>query len=82
MSSSSVALSAEQAQDFVEQFNNQFGMGALPEVRILTADDGSWMIQWADAEEHHKPMNAEQWQSWLEARFGPGLAERLETSEG
>ena len=79
---SNIALSADQAQEFVEQLNNQFGLGALPEVKVLTSADGTWRIQWEEAEEHSKPMTAQQWRSWLETRFGPGLAERLETSEG
>lgn len=79
---SNVALSADQAQEYVEQLNNQFGLGALPTVKVLSSPDGGWRIQWDEAEEHSKPMTATQWRAWLETRFGPGLAERLETSEG
>jgi hypothetical protein len=51
-------------------------------VRVLSDEEGGWRIQWEDKEEHHSAMTAQEWREWLERRFGPGLAERLETSEG
>jgi hypothetical protein len=75
-------LTTEQAQEYVEQLNNRLGLGALPEVAIITASDGSWIIRWDEAEEHRQAMTERQWRTWLDKRFGPGLAERLATSEG
>jgi hypothetical protein len=82
MPNSSVSLSADQAQDYVQELHNNFGLGALPAVRVLSDEEGGWRIQWEDKEEHHSAMTAQEWREWLERRFGPGLAERLETSEG
>lgn len=82
MSKTSALLKAEQAQDFVENLINQYGLGALPSLKVLETPDGKWRIQWDDVEEQHKPMTAGQWRTWLDKRFGPGLIQRLETSEG
>jgi hypothetical protein len=82
MTDSSVALSADQAQEYVQELNNNFGLGSLPAVRVLSDEGTGWRIQWEDQEEHHSPMTSREWREWLEQRFGPGLAERLETSEG
>ncbi len=82
MSKPNTVLTAEQAQEYVEHLNNRLGLGALPEVNVITASDGSWIIRWNDAEEHGGAMTEKQWRTWLDRRFGPGLEERLATSEG
>jgi hypothetical protein len=59
-----------------------FGLGALPRVRVARTDGGQWDIRW---EQHHyveAPMSAPAWRAWLEEHCCTLEPSRLETLEG
>jgi hypothetical protein len=75
-------LSPEQAQRLVEELLNQFGLGAIPQVRVSRLADGEWQIKYNTSTYVHPPMDEAEWHAWLETKFGPDLGDRLATLEG
>lgn len=75
-------LSPEQAQRLVEELLNQYGLGAIPKVRVAMLADGDWQIRYNSVTHVHAPMTEVEWHAWLESKFGPDLREKLATLEG
>jgi hypothetical protein len=75
-------LSPEQAQRLVEELLNQYGLGAIPQIRVARLADGDWQIKYNSVTHVHAPMNEVEWHAWLESKFGPDLKEKLATLEG
>jgi hypothetical protein len=74
-------ISAHEAEQVVEDRIEQFGLGALPEVRVAVREDGRWRVQWDRFERVVSPMDAAHWRAWLVEHVGPLDAQGLETSE-
>jgi hypothetical protein len=74
-------LTPAQAEQVVAERIEQFGLGALPEVRVDACADGSWRVRWDEFERRVAPMDADGWSAWLEEHVGPLGAERLQTTE-
>jgi len=75
------SLTARQAEDVVQERIEQFGLGALPELKVSVLADGSWQVRWDDFERIVQPMPLQQWETWLEEHVGPLDAASLQTTE-
>ena len=74
-------LTPREAEQVVADRIEQFGLGALPEVAIEVAPDGSWIVSWDTYSRTVSPMNEESWGVWLKQHVGPLDAESLQTTE-
>jgi hypothetical protein len=74
-------LTPREAEQVVADLIEQFGLGALPEVRVSVAPNGSWVVTWDTLSRTENPMDAESWRSWLKQHVGPLDAESLQTTE-
>jgi hypothetical protein len=75
-------LTPQQAQAVVSDRIDEFGLGALPSVRVDPRADGHWRITWTTHVALCPPMSMRQWKAWLERYVGPLSPERLQTTEG
>ena len=75
-------LTPEEAQGFVEQRIQEFGLSSLPRVRVTAIERGRWQIGWDEFVRIEAPMTAPEWCAWLEQHVGTLDPERLETLEG
>jgi len=74
-------LTTREAEAVVERRIEQFGLGALPRVRVTELADGRWHVGW-DRIEHTVPaMSDDDWRAWLERYVGPLDASDLQTTE-
>jgi hypothetical protein len=74
-------LTPREAEQVVEDRIEQFGLGALPEVRVVSLADGSWRVRWDEFERVVPAMGALAWRKWLHEHVGPLEAEALQTTE-
>jgi hypothetical protein len=74
-------LTPLEAEQVVQDRIEQFGAGALPDVRISVRSDGSWRVRWDVFERVVAPMDSTTWAAWLEQHVGPLDAEHLQTTE-
>lgn len=74
-------LTPRQAEQVVTERIEQFGLGALPEVKITLAPDGNWVVSWDDHSRTVRPMDDDSWREWLREHVGPLDAESLQTTE-
>lgn len=74
-------LTPHDAEAVVEERIEQFGLGALPRVEVVTLDDGRWRVRWDQSERVVAPMNLAGWRAWLEENVGSLGAGDLETTE-
>ena len=75
-------LTPEEAQDVVAQRIQEFGLSALPPVKVIATERGQWQISWAQFRRLERPMTSRQWRDWVERNVGTLDPERLETLEG
>jgi hypothetical protein len=80
MSESSL-LSADQAESVVEERIEQFGLAALPRVRVTDLEDGMWHVRWDSLERTVAPMSRDEWYAWLTENVGSLDAGDLVTTE-
>jgi hypothetical protein len=76
-----IPLTPREAEQVVEERIEQFGLGALPEVRVISLADGSWRVHWDEFERVIAPLGALAWRRWLHEHVGPLDAEALQTTE-
>lgn len=74
-------LNPREAEAVIEERIEQFGLGALPRVRVSEQADGSWCVRWDGLERVVAPMSKEAWHAWLEENVGSLDAGDLETTE-
>jgi hypothetical protein len=74
-------LTPQEAEAVVEQRIEQFGLGALPSVRVMSEADGMWRVRWDDMERSVAPMGMDSWLRWLGENVGSLDAGDLETTE-
>jgi hypothetical protein len=74
-------LTPPEAEAVVDDRIENFGLGALPKVRITERADGLWHVRWDRRESIVAPMTPEAWRAWLEANVGSLDAGDLETTE-
>lgn len=74
-------LTPQQAEAVVEERIEQFGLGALPKVKVTEGPDRKWQVRWDDFERIVAPMTAADWHDWLEENVGSLDAGNLETTE-
>ena len=79
--SDSDLLSPHEAEAIVDARIQQFGLGALPRVEVVTQADGTWRVRWDERESVVPPMTREAWRAWLEENVGSLDAGDLETTE-
>jgi len=75
------SLTPHEAEAVVDERIERFGLGALPRVRVVAQDDGSWRVRWEHVERVVAPMTEAAWHAWLEDNVGPLDAGDLETTE-
>jgi hypothetical protein len=75
-------LTAQQAEDFVQERIESFGLSALPRVLVSQEPDGRWSVRWESHVRLLRPMTMTEWESWLERHVGTMDPERLGTNEG
>jgi hypothetical protein len=80
-SSSEKPLLPREAEQVVQDRIEQFGLGALPDVKVSVRADGLWWVRWDEYERTVAPMNTQAWSAWLEEHVGPLNAEQLQTTE-
>jgi hypothetical protein len=78
---SEAPLTAREAEQVVEDRIEQFGLGALPDVKIRVDSNGLWHVHWDEYERTVAPMGTRAWSAWLEEHVGPLDAGRLQTTE-
>jgi hypothetical protein len=74
-------LTPREAEAFVEQRIELFGLGALPRVTVTPQPDGTWRVRWENLEATVPPMTAQAWHAWLEENVGSLDPGDLETTE-
>lgn len=79
--SDSRLLTPHEAEAVVDDRIQQFGLSALPPVRVTELGDGSWRVRWEHRERVVTPMTRDAWCAWLEEFVGPLDAAGLETTE-
>ena len=79
--SESRLLTPQEAEGVVDKLIDQFGLGALPPVRVVATADGMWHVQWDRSQRTVAPMNMEAWQAWLGQNVGSLDASDLGTTE-
>lgn len=75
-------LTPAQAEAVVADRIEDFGLDALPRVRVRPLADGSWRVSWTTHVASCRPMRRSEWKFWLERHVGPLDPERLKTTEG
>jgi hypothetical protein len=75
-------LTAQEAENFVEERIESFGLSALPRVFVREQPDGRWSVRWESHTRLERPMTMAEWESWLERHVGTVDPERLGTNEG
>jgi hypothetical protein len=75
-------LTAREAENFVEERIESFGLSALPRVLVREQSDGRWRVCWESYVRLARPMTMTEWESWLERHVGTVDPERLGTNEG
>jgi hypothetical protein len=79
--SESRLLTPREAEAVIESRIEQFGLGALPRVKVTALADGTWRVRWEDLERTVAPMTQDAWHAWLEVNVGSLDAGDLETTE-
>ena len=74
-------LTPQEAEAVIEARIEQFGLGALPRVKVTELADGTWRVRWEDLERAVAPMTQDAWCAWLEENVGSLDAGDLETTE-
>jgi hypothetical protein len=74
-------LTPREAEAVIESRIEQFGLGALPRVKVTALADGTWRVRWEDLERTVAPMTQDAWHAWLEENVGSLDAGDLETTE-
>jgi len=74
-------LSAREAEQIVEHRIQEFGLGALPQMRIIERG-GDWNIAWDGKMRVTRPMSEPEWLAWLEENVGEVKPESLGSLEG
>jgi len=75
-------LAASEAEAVVEERIEQFGLGALPRVRVSEMTRGTWRVRWGYHDCIVAAMTAEAWRAWLEDKVGslePGMLQTTES---
>jgi hypothetical protein len=75
-------LTPQEAQNFVEERIESFGLSAVPRVLVREEPDGRWHVRWESHVRVERPMTMAEWESWLERHVGTVDPERLGTNEG
>jgi len=74
-------LTTQEAEAVIERRIEQFGLGALPRVRVTGLADGRWHVSWNRIEHTVPAMSDAEWRAWLERYVGPLDASDLQTTE-
>ena len=75
-------LTPQEAENFVQERIESFGLSALPRVLVREEPDGRWNVRWESYVRLLRPMTMVEWESWLEQHVGTVDPERLGTNEG
>lgn len=75
-------LATYEAEAVVENLIEQFGLSALPKIRVVELANGAWQVRWMDQERTLEPMTRDAWHHWLELNIGSLEPGDLETTEG
>ena len=52
-------LAPQEAEGVVDKLIDQFGLGALPPVRVVAIADGTWQVRWDRSQRIVAPMSME-----------------------
>lgn len=74
-------LTSREAEAVIEERIEQFGLGALPRVKVTNRADGRWQVCWDHIEHTVEPMANDAWHAWLEENVGSLDAGDLQTTE-